>query len=286
MSLSCPSFLYSYSWGNIPLKTYVAKENVTLKAFTDNVSAQASFRFRILLKEGRIKVNGKRASGDVPLQKGDRVDYLLTAKEEAKAAFSVVYEDDSVVVIDKADGVNSEAAFSALSERGEAYFIHRLDRNTAGVMIFAKTPTAERELLSAFRERRTKKVYLALVVGKLPKKRSVEEAYLTKDEKGALVKISADQGEKIITEYEVLKEAEDTSLVRVILHSGKTHQIRAHLAYLGAPVAGDTKYGNNAFNRAHNLTRQRLVAKELTMNLSGALAYLSGRTFCSPRELD
>lgn len=153
-------------------------------------------------------------------------------------------------------------------------------------MIFAKTPTAERELLSAFRERRTKKVYLALVVGKLPKKRSVEEAYLTKDEKGALVKISADQGEKIITEYEVLKEAEDTSLVRVILHSGKTHQIRAHLAYLGAPVAGDTKYGNNAFNRAHNLTRQRLVAKELTMNLSGALAYLSGRTFCSPRELD
>lgn len=267
------------------MKTYTAKENTTLKNFTDNVSAQASFRFRILLKEGRIKVNGKRVNGDCPLATGDRVDYLLTPKEESKEAFSVIYEDGNVIVVDKEDGVNSEAVFSALEEQGETYFIHRLDRNTAGVMIFAKTKDAEAELLSAFRKRNAKKIYLALVVGKLPKKHSVEEAYLEKDDKHSLVRISENRGEKIVTEYEVVEEYAETSLVRIVLHSGKTHQIRAHLAYLGAPVAGDTKYGDSSFNRAHNLTRQRLIAKELSLRLFGALSYLNERPFRSGREL-
>ncbi len=98
------------------------------------------------------------------------------------------------------------------------------------------------------------------------------------------MKISEERGEKIVTEYEVLEERGETSLVRVTLHSGKTHQIRAHLAYLGAPVAGDMKYGNIAFNRAHNLTRQRLISKELRIDGKGELAYLREKVFRSERN--
>ena len=267
------------------MKEFTVREDTTLKTFTDNYYAQASFCFRTLLKAREIRVNGARVSADMPLKQGDIVRYFLTPKQESRAAFSVVYEDGNVIVADKESGVNSEAVFSALCERGETYFIHRLDRNTAGLLVFAKNAEAEGELLSAFRDRRVEKIYLARVVGCPKEKHAVCTAYLKKDAAVSRVRVSSKPvGEKIITEYEVL-EGGETSLLRVTLHTGKTHQIRAHLAFLGFPIVGDEKYGDGAYNRAHNAVRQKLVAKRLTLHCAGALAYLDGRSFLSSHEV-
>ncbi|MDE5897641.1 MAG: RluA family pseudouridine synthase [Clostridia bacterium] len=268
------------------MKEYVVNGETTLKKFTDNVCAPASFCFRALLKAKEIRVNGKKVGNDLPLQTGDIVRYYLTASQEGKRGFSIAYRDENVIVTDKESGVNSEAVFSALAEEGECYFIHRLDRNTAGLLIFARTAEAEEELLSAFRERRTKKIYLARVLGSMPERRAIEEAYLVKDELAAKVRVGLRPcGEKIVTEYEVLSRTGETSVLKVILHTGKTHQIRAHLAFLGHPVAGDEKYGNEAYNRKNKLTRQQLIAKELAVEGKGVLAYLNGKTFVSEKNL-
>lgn len=268
------------------MKRYRVSSDENLKDFTDNTDAQASFALRRLLHARDVRVNGVRVGENVRLHAGDEVVYYMTPAEEQKPAFSILYEDENVCVADKESGVNSEAVFSALSARGETYFIHRLDRNTGGLLVFARTKEAERELLHCFRARLAEKRYLALVFGKMRKRGEILTAYLKKDGENARVFVSDKPvGEKIVTEYEVLEERGETTLLCIRLHTGKTHQIRAHLAFVGNPVVGDEKYGDRMKNRALHAARQRLVAKELTLHCGGVLAYLGGRTFVSQKNL-
>ena len=273
------------------MREWVAEEESTLKDFTDEHDPQASFYFTRLLKNREIKVNGKRAERDMPISAGDIIRYYLTKEQEEKPAFYTVYEDENILLADKESGVNSEAVYAMLlrsaEEKGEKiYFIHRLDRNTRGLILFAKNERAEVETKKAFKERTFEKVYLAVCADRFAKDASVEEAYLKKDEKRALVCVSekAQKGaEKIVTEYRVLQRKGDLALAEITLHTGKTHQIRAHLAFLGCPVLGDTKYGEKALNERYNKTRQCLVAKRLTLHFteSSPLRYADGKTFVS-----
>lgn len=269
----------------------ICRQAQTLKKFTDENLASASFCWEYLIKNKEIKINGKKTGQDVLLHEGDVVSYYMTQKQEDRLGFCVVYEDENVCIIDKESGVNAEAVFAELSRKsGEnVAFIHRLDRNTMGLMVFAKTPNAERELLQAFKNRTVEKRYLALCVDNFPCEQDTLTAYLKKNEKCAHVRVyleKAPDRERIITQYHVLEHRQDgTALTEITLHTGKTHQIRAHMAFIGCHVIGDTKYGKAEYNKARNRTRQQLVAKYLTFQFEGGLSYLNGRTFISSYEL-
>lgn len=266
------------------MKTFIIDTNKKLSkavfSYVDDISFSA---FQKALRNKDIKVNGKRVSTDVLLNAGDVVDIYYTPKKDG--FFVILFEDENVIVINKKQGIASETVFEKLKEiYPTCSFIHRLDRNTSGIMIFALNERAEEELLLGFKERTFTKKYLAEVVGFPKEKKAILEGYLIKDEKASLVKIS-DKPFKgsvyIKTGYEVKERKEKTTLLEVTLYTGKTHQIRAHLAHIGHPIVGDGKYGNERVNRELKKSKQVLVAYSITLNFNekDLLYYLNGKTF-------
>lgn len=265
-------------------KTFTADKNRKLsKLALYNIEDLSFSALRAALRKKDVKVNGKRVSDDVTLSVGDVVEIFYSPIVLEK--YSLIYKNDDVLVIDKHKGFTSESVFEQLkTEFKDVRFIHRLDRNTDGVMIFALNDESEIELLKGFKERIFDKKYRATVVGRLSKKKDVLTAYLLKDSDAAEVKIF-DREVKgstcIKTGYEVVEEFEETSVLLVTLYTGKTHQIRAHLAHIGHPIVGDGKYGDFAFNEKIGAKTQLLTAEELTLKFSGdsPLYYLNGKKF-------
>jgi 23S rRNA pseudouridine955/2504/2580 synthase len=264
------------------MKKFTVLKEENLRDFTDGVYPQGSFAFAALLKKGDIKVNGTKVKNNVLLSVGDEVVYYTTPKQESKASHSVIYEDENVLIADKLSGVSTEALACELSENGNYICVHRLDRNTCGLICFAKNEEAERALLAAFRDKDVQKTYLCFAKNNFKKQHDYMTAYLLKEEKNSLVRVCNEQKNgyvKIITEYTVLKKMGDFALVQVALHTGKTHQIRAHLAFIGCPVLGDEKYGDEQLNKKYGAKRQILVAKQLKFNIKGKLSYLNAKNF-------
>ena len=266
----------------------IIREDCELALALDNYFAQIlPSEITRLLKERDVKINGvKTGDKKAKVKSGDEVTIYEKPNKERKI-YTAVYEDEDILVADKENGVNSEGLFHYLQKSGDYRFVHRLDRNTCGLILFAKNSASENRAKKAIKEHRLTKVYEAVVYGTELKPFSKEIAYLKKDAKQSLVSIfnkPVPGSVEIETHYTLKRVSKKLSLVEVELITGKTHQIRAHMAFLKHPILGDTKYGFKDINEKYKLKRQLLVSKRLTVY--GISEKTNGLTFESTRDFN
>lgn len=272
-----------------------------------------------LIRTKKIKVNRKRTEQKYVLCEGDEIQLFikeeffdspekdLGALERIVPKLNILYEDENIVLLNKRPGVLVHEDINAgentlvmhlkayLCQKGE-YSPHeeqsfapalcnRIDRNTGGIVIAAKNAEALRVMNEKIKNNELTKSYVCLVHG-VPKKKHAElRAYLRKDSKNNMVEVRDTEfpgAKEIITVYRVLESYGDTALLEVDLITGRTHQIRAHMAHIGHPLVGDGKYGINREERAKGYKYQALYAYKLyfkTTEKECALTYLEGNTF-------
>ena len=236
------------------------------------------------LRRKDVKVDGKRVSGEEKISFG-KVQIYPRAQKSVK----VLYEDDRLLAVYKPKGVASEGASSFESlvkkEKGEAcVLMHRLDTNTDGVLLFAKNPASEKELFRAMKEGWIEKTYSAEVYGFPPIKGEIElRYYYKKNESEGRAMLSENPKEgyipvSIFVSVEKLKE--ESAVLKVRLHKGKMHQIRAMLAFYGYFILGDGKYGDDRINKALGVKKQRLTATSVSFSFpeNSELFYLNQKT--------
>ncbi len=223
-----------------------------------------------LLGQRRVTVNAAvQTRHDVPVHKGDTVT-ISSGRGNGELhhpKLSIVYEDEWLIVVEKKVGLltvptypesTETTAFSILKNyvkhqdvHNGIYVVHRLDRETSGLLVFAKTPELQEYMRTYWRQLVTKRTYVALVEGILDKKSGKITTWLTEDKRNAVVYSSPtdDGGQMAVTNYKVLKETTPTadlplSLLELNLETGRTNQIRVHMQSIGHPVIGDRKYGH------------------------------------------
>lgn len=233
-----------------------------------------------------VKINGARAGKSDLVNTGDEVAVYVPETSLKRA--ETVYLDERIAVVDKPQGIASVGADSVETVLGkqlgkEVYPVHRLDTNTAGLLIFALDKAAEERLVVAFKEREIEKKYLVRVYGIPKKSEGVFEDRFRKDAVSGLVEVSGKDGVGLpaLTAYKTLSTMDGTSVLEVTLITGRTHQIRASMAFHGLPVVGDGKYGDFYKNKKFNRKKQSLVSYKVTFNIPNddkELGYLHGKT--------
>ena len=280
------------------------------------------------IRTKKIKVNRKRAENNTVLQEGDVIQCFLAEEffgkldetgdvslslDKIQPKLDIVYEDENIMLLNKRPGVSvhedEDSKVNTLIAHVQAYLYqkgeynpkdeqsfapalcNRIDRNTGGIVIAAKTAEALRVMNEKIKLREIDKYYLAAVHGIPKKKEDTLTGYLLKDEKLNKVRVfdsNPPRGAKnIITKYKVVATRGSDALIEVELLTGRTHQIRAHMAHIGHPLVGDGKYGVNKGDKAQGYKFQALYSYKLRFSFKGeetVLEYLNGKEFYIPKK--
>ena len=280
------------------------------------------------IRTKKIKVNRKRAENNTVLNEGDVIQCFLAEEffgkldeagdvslslDKIQPKLDIVYEDENIMLLNKRPGVSvhedEDSKVNTLIAHVQAYLYqngeynpkdeqsfapalcNRIDRNTGGIVIAAKTAEALRVMNEKIKLREIDKYYLAAVHGIPKKKEDTLTGYLLKDEKLNKVRVydtNPPRGAKnIITKYKVVATRGSDALIEVELLTGRTHQIRAHMAHIGHPLVGDGKYGVNKGDKAQGYKFQALYSYKLRFSFKGdetALEYLNGKEFSIPKK--
>mgnify|MGYP002514922455 FL=1 len=270
----------------------VEQEGLLMDFLQAKMGGMAKASIKQLLSQRRVTVNNAiQTRHDTPIRRGDTV-LIASGRgnvELRHPKLRVIYEDDALIVVEKKNGLltvpvkadsKETTVFSILKEyvrkqshRNTVHVVHRLDRETSGLLVFAKSPELQEYMRTYWRQLVTKRSYVALVEGKLEKNEGKITSWLTEDSRTALVSSSPvdNGGQLAITNYKVLKESAlqtdeadlktEYSLVELNLETGRTNQIRVHMASMGHPVVGDRKYGHG--NESSPIDRLCLHARVL-----------------------
>ncbi len=269
------------------------------------------------IRTKKIKVNRKRTEQKYMLLEGDVIDLFIrdeffdsperdgSAIERIEPKITVVYEDENIILVNKRPGVvvheDSEAKDNTLIMHIQAYLYrkgeydpsseqsfapalcNRIDRNTGGIVLAAKNAVALRIMNEKIKNNEISKFYLCAVHGTPKPKQQTLKGYLIKDSAANTVRVydkKVGAAKEIITKYRVISEKNGNSLLEVELVTGRTHQIRAHMAHIGHPLLGDGKYGINKNDREKGYKYQALYAYRLRFDFAtgeGELGYLRGK---------
>jgi 23S rRNA pseudouridine1911/1915/1917 synthase len=238
--------------------------------------------FQKLIKNGDVKLNGSEIMPSHALKPGDSiiVEFVVEKKDvpsDKHIELNIIYEDDDVLVVNKQPGLvvhpacghESGTLLNALmAYAGEKFvplMVHRLDKDTSGVLVIAKNERAKKSLVKQFQHRAIKKVYLAAVKGLVADKKGYIDAPLGRSgENRKMIVVGPLAKREAVTEFTTMHSGKEYSLLEVRPLTGRTHQIRSHLSYIGHPVLGDPTYGGPEKTSTHAFKRQMLHAFRIT----------------------
>lgn len=235
------------------------------KAVSDSTELSRS-QANDLIKLGKILVNGQVKKAKYSVQEGDVISYEIPNEEileylPENLAIEIIYEDDDVAVVNKAQGmvVHPSAGhpngtlvnallyhvkdLSSINGVIRPGIVHRIDKDTSGLLMIAKNDKAHQSLAEELKNQKSLRQYWAIVHGNLPNDRGVIEAPIGRSEKDRKKQAVTAKGKDALTRFQVLERFGDYTLVELTLETGRTHQIRVHMAYIGHPIAGDNLYG-------------------------------------------